>query len=97
MIHVGELRVMTAEHSHVKEGTEFIVRNLITHTSSQDKYVGCEFFIPVRFGHDLSIQSTSYNGYHNERCPEDHGTYFSLNAVKKYSKPIMSKEPDWEV
>ncbi len=97
MIHVGEHRVMTTEYSYVKEGMEFIVRNLITHTSLQDKHVGCEFFIPVRFGHDLSITSSSYSGYYNERCPEGCGTYFSLQAVENYSKPIMPKEPDWEV
>jgi hypothetical protein len=98
MIQIGEHRVFTDNVQNSPKGTEFIVRNIIIHRDSGDRYVGCEFFSPVRFGHNLDIASAAlYYGYYNELCPDEHGSYFAIETIKKYSEVIKRREPDWEV
>jgi hypothetical protein len=98
MMQVGDHRVFTADAHSGKEGMEFIIRNIIVHNESGDTYAGCEFFYPIPYGHNLSVGSgRQYSGYYNEPCPEECGSYFSIQSIKEKSKLIKAPEPDWEV
>jgi hypothetical protein len=98
MIQIGDHRVFTNDVHNSSKGTEFIVRNIIIHRDSGDRYVGCEFFNPMRYGHNLDIASAGlYDGYYNELCPDECGCYFAIEVIKKYSEVIKRREPDWEV
>ncbi|MHA2389293.1 MAG: hypothetical protein ACXACW_11300 [Candidatus Hodarchaeales archaeon] len=97
MIQIGEHRVFTENVNIAREGMEFIVRNILVHAESGDKYIGCEFYLPIRHGHDLSVGSSSlYSGY-NGPCPENHGSYFSIYDIEDYTTITKALEPDWEI
>ena len=98
MIQVGEHRVFVTGYNSSKEGMEFIIRNIIVHRVSGDTYVGCEFFFPILYGHNLTVGSgRQYSGYYNEPCTEECGSYFSMKAIGKNTELIKAPETDWEV
>ncbi len=98
MIQVGERRVFLRNRIPVQKGMEFIIHNIVVHIATSHTYVGCEFFEPLRYGHNLSIAEAAeeYSGY-NGQCLENHGSYFSVGDIETMTELLTPKEPDWEV
>ncbi len=97
MIQIGEHRVFTKHNYPAREGLEFIVHNIVVHRSSGHTYIGCEFFEPIKYGHDLRIATVEeYSGYTGQ-CSERRGSYLSIDDIKRTTKVLTPREPDWEV
>ncbi len=97
MIQVGERRVFMRDRIPVQKGMEFIVHSVLVHIDTGHTYVGCEFFEPVRYGHNLAITTVGeYSGY-TGTCTEEHGSYFSVDDIKTMTELLTPIEPDWEV